>query len=207
MDDMKSHTTMNEQETIAQEKERIRTSVRARLALVSPVLRNELSRQAIALLERQPVWQSAKVVLGYLALRDEMDLFSAIETARTTGKTIALPRYVPDENAYCAADISHQTSFTRGAFGILEPPVDSPVLPLNRLDFVLVPGVAFDAWGRRLGRGKGFYDRLLAQVSGIKCGVALDEQVVEKLPSEAHDIAMNMILTPTRWLIMPPVGT
>ncbi|HTG44362.1 MAG TPA: 5-formyltetrahydrofolate cyclo-ligase, partial [Verrucomicrobiae bacterium] len=73
--------------------------------------------------------------------------------------------------------------------------------PLNRLDFVLVPGVAFDSTGRRLGRGRGFYDQLLAGVTGIKCGVALDEQIVEKLPTEAHDIAMDYILTPTRWLV------
>jgi 5-formyltetrahydrofolate cyclo-ligase len=65
---------------------------------------------------------------------------------------------------------------------------------------VLAPGVGFDAAGGRLGRGRGFYDRLLAHISGIKCGVAFDPQLVERIPMERHDARMNCILTPTRWL-------
>ena len=68
-----------------------------------------------------------------------------------------------------------------------------------RLDLVLVPGVAFDLHGRRLGRGRGYYDRLLSQVGGRTCGVAFDEQVVSEVPVEAHDVLLNCILTPTRW--------
>ncbi|HLP77584.1 MAG TPA: 5-formyltetrahydrofolate cyclo-ligase, partial [Candidatus Paceibacterota bacterium] len=71
---------------------------------------------------------------------------------------------------------------------------------LNQLDLVLVPGVAFDACGRRLGRGKGFYDRLLADTRGIKCGVAFDEQIVTGIPVEPHDVLVDCILTPTRWI-------
>ena len=87
-----------------------------------------------------------------------------------------------------------------GQFGIREPIESCPELPLNRLDFVLVPGIAFDLQGRRLGRGKGYYDRLLAEVRGTTCGVAFDEQIVEELPVEPHDIHVNCILTPTRWI-------
>jgi 5-formyltetrahydrofolate cyclo-ligase len=65
---------------------------------------------------------------------------------------------------------------------------------------VLVPGVAFDSHGRRLGRGKGFYDQLLAFVRGTKCGVAFDEQIVPEIPIEPHDVRLNCILTPTRWI-------
>jgi 5-formyltetrahydrofolate cyclo-ligase len=71
---------------------------------------------------------------------------------------------------------------------------------MNRLDLILVPGLAFDLNGRRLGKGKGYYDRLLAGVSGIKCGVAFDEQVVSEVPAGPHDVRVNCILTPTRWL-------
>jgi 5-formyltetrahydrofolate cyclo-ligase len=69
-----------------------------------------------------------------------------------------------------------------------------------RLDLVLVPGIGFDVSGRRLGRGQGFYDRLLAGIAGTKCGVAFDQQVVGQIPAEKHDASMNFILTPTRWL-------
>src|SRR5204863_2517253 len=87
-----------------------------------------------------------------------------------------------------------------GRFGIREPAEHCPPISLNRLDFILVPGVAFDLTGRRLGRGKGFYDQLLAAVSGTTCGVAFDEQIVREIPVAPHDIRVNCILTPTRWL-------
>jgi len=85
-----------------------------------------------------------------------------------------------------------------GEFGVIEPVAACPVIPPNRLDFVVVPGVAFTLDGRRIGRGKGFYDRLLARVDGVKCGVAFDEQIVEMIPLEPHDIRMDWIVTPTR---------
>jgi len=73
-------------------------------------------------------------------------------------------------------------------------------LSLNRLDFILVPGVAFDLQGRRLGRGKGFYDQILAVVRGTVCGVAFDQQITPEIPVEPHDAVVNCILTPTRWI-------
>jgi 5-formyltetrahydrofolate cyclo-ligase len=87
-----------------------------------------------------------------------------------------------------------------GKFDVREPVASYPTVALNRLDFVLVPGIAFDLRGRRLGRGKGFYDRLLTDVRGKTCGVAFDEQIVPEIPIEPHDIPVHCILTPTRWL-------
>jgi len=69
---------------------------------------------------------------------------------------------------------------------------------LSRLDLILVPGVAFDLCGCRLGRGGGFYDRLLAETHGVKCGIAFDEQITGEVPTGEHDLQMDFILTPTR---------
>ena len=68
---------------------------------------------------------------------------------------------------------------------------------------VLVPGLAFSTGGCRLGRGQGFYDRLLAGASGLRCGVGWDFQVFPELPSEPHDEHLDYILTPTRWVVCP----
>ncbi|MDH7504125.1 MAG: 5-formyltetrahydrofolate cyclo-ligase, partial [Verrucomicrobiota bacterium] len=87
-----------------------------------------------------------------------------------------------------------------GFKGIMEPGPKCPTLPLAELDFVLVPGLGFDATGARLGRGKGYYDRILAGVRGKRCGVAMDWQVVESIPASAHDMKVDFILTPTRWI-------
>jgi energy-coupling factor transporter ATP-binding protein EcfA2 len=68
------------------------------------------------------------------------------------------------------------------------------------LDLVLVPGLAFDRFGNRLGRGRGFYDRLLGEVSGVKCGICYQGQLLESLPTEGHDVSVNFIVTPNECL-------
>jgi 5-formyltetrahydrofolate cyclo-ligase len=72
------------------------------------------------------------------------------------------------------------------------------------VDLILVPGLAFDLRGRRLGRGKGYYDQLLRGLRGITCGVAFDQQIVAEIPVEPHDVRVNCVLTPTRWIQLEP---
>jgi 5-formyltetrahydrofolate cyclo-ligase len=116
-------------------------------------------------------------------------------------KLISIPQFKSEQGEYIACRFDKpEEELVRGKHGILEPPANSPVVPLNQLDLVLVPGVAFDLHGRRLGRGYGYYDRLLDKVCGIKCGVAFDQQIKAELPEEPHDARLDCILTPTRWL-------
>jgi 5-formyltetrahydrofolate cyclo-ligase len=139
-------------------------------------------------------------VLLYFALPDELDVSALAGDALKAGKTVALPRYDPERDLYLAAAILDPVrDCLGGRFGILEPGADCAILPLNQLDLVLVPGVAFYRCGYRLGRGKGFYDRLLEPVRGIKCGVAWDHQVDLEFPVEPHDVPMDCIVTPAIW--------
>jgi 5-formyltetrahydrofolate cyclo-ligase len=189
-------------------KRKVRQQVRERLKAISPAARADASLAAAQLLIQQEHWKNAETVLLYISLGDELDLLSCVEMARKQGKTVALPRYLPGQGSYCAALLEGSVAdLVLGPFGIPEPRAESPALPCNRLDLVLAPGVAFDLAGRRLGRGKGFYDRLLAEVSGAKCGVALDEQIVPDLPHEPHDIAVDFVLTPSRWVAVRPAKT
>ena len=187
---------------VQEQKRAVRATVRQSIRRINPTQRAAASASAVALLLEQEQWKKAKSVLLFTPLGDELDLLLCFEEARTAGKLIALPRYLPDQAVYCAAMYEGTPeTLSRGQFGVPEPRVNAPVVPLNRLDLALVPGVAFDLSGRRLGRGRGFYDRLLAEVTGVKCGVAFDEQIVPELPEEPHDMAMDFILTPTRWLL------
>jgi len=114
---------------------------------------------------------------------------------------MALPRFDSSRNSYIASRIQEpETELRPGKFGIREPVEGCEEVALKRLDLILAPGLAFDLHGRRLGRGKGIYDRLLATASGTSCGVAFDEQIVGGIPVEEHDIHVNRILTPTRWI-------
>jgi 5-formyltetrahydrofolate cyclo-ligase len=162
---------------------------------------NEASARARARLRRQAVWKTAHSVLFYSPIAGELDLTPLIQTALDAGKVILLPRYDAKAEGYEAVHIADlKADCAPGKFGIAEPGPQCAAYPLKSLDLALVPGLGFDLAGRRLGRGGGFYDRLLAQVRGVKCGAAFDQQIVAEIPSEGHDVPVDFILTPTRWL-------
>jgi 5-formyltetrahydrofolate cyclo-ligase len=184
-------------------KSELRSRVRAALKQISVEEATKASSQACALLRGQTIWRQVNCVLFYSPLALELDLSPLMRQALESGKRVALPRFIEEEGCYGAFEAGQAVeNMRRGNFGILEPGPGAPAVPLNQLDLALVPGIAFDMGGRRLGRGKGFYDRLLAAVPGPKCGVAFDQQVVSEIPVESHDILMNFILTPTRWLVV-----
>lgn len=146
------------------------------------------------------LWQTAKSVLVFVALKDELDVTELLAEGTRGSKIMAVPRLDLASGTYEAARLMTRSQLVPGRFGVPEPEAGCPAVPLNQLDLILVPGVGFDFAGRRLGRGKGFYDRLLAQVRGHKCGVAFEQQLVTELPEEPHDVRVDSILTPTRWL-------
>jgi 5-formyltetrahydrofolate cyclo-ligase len=178
----------------------LREQTRARVKKLSPAERAAASERLCARLKEQEIWRQARSILFFAPLPDEPDLWRLLAEALAKDKQVALPCFDSKSRAYFARRINDpQTDVHTGYFGIREPASHCPPMPLNQLDVVLVPGVAFDGQGRRLGRGKGYYDRLLKLVSGVKCGVGFDEQLVSAIPTEPHDVDLNYILTPTRW--------
>ena len=179
----------------------LRQQVRQRLKALTPQQREAASLQINARLRQQAIWSSAGSILFFAPMPAEPDIWPLLEEALLAGKTVALPRFSSQTQSYIACVVRNpQTDLQSGQFGIREPGLSCPEFPLNRLDLVLVPGVAFQSDGCRLGRGKGFYDRLLAAVRGTKCGVAFDEQIVGAIPVGPLDIRVNCIVTPTRWV-------
>jgi 5-formyltetrahydrofolate cyclo-ligase len=182
-------------------KRALRLQVRAQLRGMTAVQRSAASMQACALLEQQEAWRQARSILFYAPLPQELDVWPLLRESLDAGKTVALPRYDSAARHYIACRVQEASSDIRaGQFGIREPAAHCPALELGLVELVLVPGLAFDAAGRRLGRGKGFYDKLLGQVRGATCGVAFDEQLVSEVPTESHDVVLNYVLTPTRWI-------
>ncbi|AIZ46345.1 5-formyltetrahydrofolate cyclo-ligase [Deinococcus radiopugnans] len=88
-------------------------------------------------------------------------------------------------------------------FGTLQPPADAPEISLDTIDAVLLPGLAFDVWGVRLGYGGGFYDRLLPAFSGLTVGVIADSLIVPELPAEDHDCPVAWLATEDGVLRVP----
>ena len=182
-------------------KTQIRAQVRARLHQIPPRERQIASAQSCDLLRSRIEWRSARSVLFYAPLTDELDLSPLWEHALSAGKTVALPRFNQEADDYSAYAVSSLTDpLAQGKFGIPEPGADSSPIPLNQLDLIMVPGVAFDPSGRRIGRGRGYYDRILAKVRGTKCGVAYEQQILAEVPVEPHDVHLDCLLTPMRWI-------
>ncbi len=187
---------------IVAEKARIRARVRAVLGAMSPEQLATGSARARALLLEQAVWHKAQTILFYAPLPGELDLWPLAAEALRAGKRIALPRFDAATGGYAPSTVQDLgRDLVIGKLGIREPGPGCAAVESEQIDLVLVPGIAFDAYGRRLGRGKGFYDRLLQVVGGVKCGVAFDEQIVSSLPVEPHDQTLDYILTPTRWIV------
>jgi 5-formyltetrahydrofolate cyclo-ligase len=179
----------------------MRVQVHASLELLPPWHRSSISRKVCERLEQQPLWIAAKRVMLFAPLVDEPNIWPLLAEGLAGGKRIALPSFISASQGYVAREIRDPSrDLNVGHFSVLEPAASCPQFPLNRLDLVLVPGVAFDTLGRRLGRGRGFYDRLLADVRGTKCGVAFEEQLVAAVPTGPQDALLDCVVTPSRWL-------
>lgn len=187
---------------INDEKSALRNRICAELKKISAGERKQLSSQACELLKQQALWQKAKSVLLYAPVADELDVWDLASEILAKGKILAMPQFRPEQRLYIAAEIKNaEKGLKIGQFGIREPNESCPPIELNRLDLALVPGVAFNFAGRRLGRGKGFYDQMLKLVRGTTVGVAFDEQIVSEVPVGSNDVRVNCILTPTRWKV------
>lgn len=187
--------------SIAETKAQLRQSMRVRLHDMNSDRRAVVSAEMRLTLMRQPVWERARNVMMFVPLITEPDIFPLLQTALDEGKKVCLPRFDHEKQEYEVFQIADPVhDLIPGYYNILEPVAACPLFPRIQLDFVLVPGVAFDEAGHRLGRGKGYYDRLLKPVNGIKCGVAFEEQMVQEVPIEPHDLKLNCILTPVRWV-------
>lgn len=181
-------------------KSAVRAEVNTRVKALSHSRRAAASADACDLLLRQPIWQQAKSILFYAPLPAELDVWPLLTLALVERKTAALPRFLKESGTYVACAVEDiDKDVSPGHLGVREPSDTCRQVALA-LDLILVPGVAFDLQGHRLGRGKGFYDKLLVDARGMTCGVAFDEQIVSEVPVEPHDVRLSCILTPTRWV-------
>jgi 5-formyltetrahydrofolate cyclo-ligase len=180
----------------------LREQLRAEAGRHTSAERREGSGAICARLEAEGIWRNARKVLAFVPLESEPDITALFPQCLEAGRILALPRFDPVAGSYQAAQVTDLTTqLVRGRYGVLEPQAECALLSLKELDLALVPGIGFSLNGRRLGRGKGYFDRMLCEVRGWKCGVAFDWQVTVEIPSEQHDIHVNSIVTPTRWCV------
>ena len=175
----------------------LRTEILSRLASLTQDQVRSLSGNIACAVTKLEQWRAAKHVALFLPMKTtEVDTMPLVNAARSS-KCIYVPLHVPMascEMSFVRLGNNHHDYCWETRRHV--PPSSEPLL-----DLIIVPGVAFDQRGNRLGRGKGYFDRYLAKtaVDRTLClAVAFDEQIVDNVPVQDHDISVDIIVTPTR---------
>ena len=171
-------------------KKELRRRIRSVKSRYSPEELMTMSGNVISQLVNTPAFQQSDTVLLYHSLPDEVYTHKLIREACKT-KTILLPSVCGEElelHVYCETDSVH-----KGHFDIIES--DGELFnDYHKIELAVIPGVAFDEEGHRLGRGKGYYDRLLPLLSCPLIGICFPFQILDFIPSEPHDQKVDMVL-------------
>lgn len=184
----------------------LRRSVLLRRAAADPA---ELAAAAAAITARvleQPAVRAARTVAAYASIGTEVATGELIDALQRRGVLVLLPVLEPDSSLSWRAHLSG-SELVAGRYGLLEPAAGAARHDLATADVLIVPAVAFDTAGNRLGRGGGSYDRSLQDLpaSVVTVGLALDSDVVDRVPVDPHDRPVRMIVTPTR--VITPDGS
>ena len=181
--------------TTAEEKRLLRARVRRTLSALTPQARAESDRLLRRRFLERPETAAARTVLLYYGMGTEVDTAPLLLSLLSAGKRVALPRCTARPGEMEARLIAPDTCLYRHRFGMLEPGEACPLLAPEEIDLVLVPGLAFDRAGYRLGQGGGYYDRYLPQCPGKSLALCREAVLFEALPREEHDRPVGLVLT------------
>jgi len=177
-------------------KHRLRMEMKATLAGMSAEDVDRASRAACSALTGLEEFRGAGAVMLYWPIPGEVNCVPVLLATWEAGKTALLPKIISDHEIVALEYRSEIDELTVGRFGIREPAEGEP-WPLDEIDFIVVPALAYDQEGNRLGRGGGYYDRFLAHVElgAETCGLAFAQQVVEELPVHSNDYPVDILVT------------
>lgn len=171
-------------------KEDIRLRIRAHKSLLDADERRQAAKTVFDLLERTAAFMMSESILLYHSLPDELSTLDFIDKWHTRKRF-----YLPRVNGLNLEILPYSKSRLHlGAFNIEEPDGDDTT-DMSQIDMVVVPAVAYDRKGNRVGRGKGYYDRLLNNTRAIKIGVAYDFQLIDEIDADSHDVAVDYVIT------------
>lgn len=179
------------------EKEELRKLVLAKRSALTEEQRREKSKSILKNILALPEFGSAETIMAYLDFRGEVETTDLASEILSAGKRLVIPLCHMNNLIPCVIKNLDQDIHV-GTWGILEPQKDRiRPLPPKEIDLVLVPGVAFDYQGNRLGYGRGYYDRFLPQLKDgiLSAGLSFACQIVEKIPTDDYDCKMSLLIT------------
>ena len=152
-----------------------------------------ITRQVLSL----PAFQQADTVFTYCSFGEEIDTYTLMETCLAQGKRLCLPRTLPGRRME-AMQVTDLSQLSRTAYGILEPTDACPCIAPEQIDVCLVPCLAADRHGYRLGYGGGYYDRFLPRTQAVRLLLCVEARLLDMLPAEPFDAACDLICTERR---------
>ena len=179
------------------ERERVRAETLQRRDRLAEEVRTTFSRRIINAVAGWIENEGFDTVMLYLSMRSEVETFDLLGALLQQGKTVCAPVVDTRQLALTPHQIRNpKTELVRHRYGLLEPSATCPIFPTSQLQLIIVPGIAFDANGYRLGYGKGFYDRFLAKCpDAVRVGLAYQLQVVEDTYPQTWDVPVQYIFT------------
>jgi 5-formyltetrahydrofolate cyclo-ligase len=178
-------------------KQQLRSEIGEKRQLLDSDWMSTASLRIVEQLQQLVEFNNARCIALYKAIAGEVDVEGLFTACWHMGKRTAIPVYNTALKAYELAEIERKTQYIKGRYGVREPRNPS-LMPLEHLDLVIVPGVAFDTSGNRLGRGGGYYDRMLAGFQGVKAAAAFDFQLFPRIPHDTRDIPVDCIVTESK---------
>ena len=184
--------------TRQEEKQQLRAIVRRLEAALAPEYKAKSARSIAHRLLAMPEYQEAQTVFCFVGTDREIDTRPILEDALAAGKTLCVP-LCTEPGHMESRQITDLHQLVPGRYGLLEPTADTPVIPVDAIDFAVLPCVTCNYLGQRLGHGGGYYDRYLETHPGHKTiALAYEFQILHELPAEPYDKSVDMIVTEKR---------
>jgi 5-formyltetrahydrofolate cyclo-ligase len=189
-------------DSVAAAKEELRRAARRIRDAIDPEHARQAAERAAEHLLALPGLAGVRRVALFAAVGSELGSAPAAHRLRARGVDVAYPRVVTGARRLEFHLVTSEAELSPGAFGIPEPAADAPVAPVRSIDAFVVPGLAFDAGGARIGWGRGYYDRtLVAAPHQLRIGYCFDCQLVEHVPRDRDDLSMHVIVTESGALV------
>lgn len=189
-------------------KAKLRADIKARRNEITAEERERLDSKITERIRHLWLYRDNKVLFTYVSISGETSTKQLIESAVADGKTVVVPRCVKGTRNMDFCVINSYDDLEPGAFGVPEPKAECEIFTDYSEGFCIVPAMAFDPQGYRLGYGKGYYDRFLAEFGGKTAGICYNEFVIPKLPRGKYDKSVDLIVTEkrvisTQWEVSP----
>ena len=184
-----------------EEKNLLRKKMRARRKSLSEIERETFSNEIIKKFLSQEIYQTSEIIMAYVSTAEEVQLQKIFTDAFNRKKILAVPLIV-GKGEMVAVEVPNFDALEIGEFGILTVRADlRKIIQPEKINCVIVPGAAFDLNFNRLGLGGGYYDKFLPRaVHAKKIALSFDFQIVDAVPTEPHDLKVDMIITEKRIL-------